>query len=264
MKSISVDPKFEEYAEVFYPLPPLPDFLQDQPDFGCWTSPECLPDHWAMKHFIYNFVDQQRFKVLETHASNLKHKVPCRAVLNEVVAGGKHVILKIEFEDGVVWIARVMFPRCEQNENHECMGGYLHENLDERIAGMESEIATLQYVGAMTSVPVPKVFGYDFNRDNNVGGPYMLMEMIPGETVAQRIKRQGGISGLEVQRILGQTADYLAQISNLRFSSLGRLRFKMDSKASPRLDPFRSGVGLSIRDSRENFKRQALNGISSS
>jgi len=99
MKSISVDPNFEEYAEVFYPLPPLREFLEDQPDFGCWTSPERLPNHWALKHFIYNFIDQQRFKVLETQASNLKHKVPCRAGLNEVVAGGKHVILKIKFGD---------------------------------------------------------------------------------------------------------------------------------------------------------------------
>ena len=82
---------------------------------------------------------------------------------------------------------------------------------------MESEIATLQYVRSRTSVPVPKVFGYDLNRDNDVGGPYILMEMIPGESVAQRIERQGGISGLEVQRIVAQTAAHVAQISSLRF-----------------------------------------------
>jgi serine/threonine protein kinase len=99
-------------------------------------------------------------------------------------------------------------------------------------------------VAEATSVPVPKVFGYDLRRDNNVGGPYMLMEMIHGETVAQRIKRQGGISGSEVQVILAQMADYLAQISSLRFDGLGRLRFNTDTECGPFLELFRSGTPL--------------------
>lgn len=198
MSSTSFESKFKEYAKVFYPLPPLPEFLRDHPRFGSWSSPFLLPDNWAMKHFIYKFVEQQNFKILEAHASGLRHNVPCRAVFHKVIAGGKHVLIKIMFEDGVEWVARIMFPQCPQSERHECMGGYPQDKLDHCIAGMESEIATLQYVGAMTSVPVPKVFGYDLNRDNDVGGPYILLEMIPGESVAQRIERQGGISGLEV------------------------------------------------------------------
>jgi hypothetical protein len=151
--------KFEEYVDLFYPLPPLPAFLKDQPDFGCWTCPENLPDNWAMKHFIENIIAEQRYKFLEDHAFTLRTNVPCHVVLNEVIAGGKHVVLKVEFEDGVVWIARIMFPRCEQSENHKCMGGYLEENFDERTSGMESEIATLKFVAETTSVPVPKVYG---------------------------------------------------------------------------------------------------------
>jgi len=240
MPSVSLVPKFKEYAKVFYPLPDLPAFLHDQPDFGCWTSPAHLPDNWAMKHFVRKLIIQERFKFLEDHAFSLRDKVPCHAVVSEVIAGGKHVVLELEFEDGVRWIARIMFPQCEQDDNHQCMGGYSEENFSDCIAGMESEIATLQHVAKATSVPVPRVFGYDLRKDNDIGGPYMLMEMIYGETVAQRIKRKGGIHGSEVQLILAQVADYLSQISRLRFKELGRLRFNEDAKDSPRLEPYRS------------------------
>ena len=239
MNSTSFESKFKKYEKVFYPLPPLPESFRDHPPFGSWTTPARLPDNWAMKHFIYKFVERQNFKILEAHASRLRPNVRCRTVSDEVIAGGQHVLIKIRFEDGVEWVARIMFPQCEQSESHKCMGGYWHEKLDDRIAGMESEIATLQYVRSRTSVPVPKVFGYDLNRDNDVGGPYILMEMIPGESVAQRIERQGGISGLEVQRIVAQTAAHVAQISSLRFSEFGRLRFNMDSPLNPRLEPVR-------------------------
>ena len=201
MKFKSLETKFDHYASIFYPLPPLPEFLTDQPHFGCWTQPEHFPDYWALKHFIIRLVNEERFKVLEAHASSLKDNVPCHVILDSVIAGGKHLALKVEFEDGIIWIARIIFPQCEQTKNHECIGGYQPGNLDDRIAEMESEIATLQYVRAMTSVPVPEVFGYDLNPGDSVGGPYMLMEMIPSETVAQRIERKGGISGYEVQRI---------------------------------------------------------------
>jgi hypothetical protein len=70
----------------------------------------------------------------------------------------------------------------------------------------------------------------------------MLMEMIHGETMDQRIKRQGGISGLEVQRILAQMAVYLSQLSNLRFQGFGRLGFDDNAKFTPRLELFQNAT----------------------
>lgn len=122
------------------------------------------------------------------------------------------------------------------------MGRFLEENVGDRVTGMESEIATLRYVAESTSVPVPTVFGNNLGI-NEVGGPYIPMEMIQGEMVAQRIKRQGGISGSEVQGILTQMARYLCQISSLRFHNLGRLMFSQDPKFSCRLESFQSGTG---------------------
>jgi len=241
-KSLPID--FEQYADVFYPLPPLPSFLRDHLDFGSWKAPDGLPDNWAMKHFISKCANENRFKFLENHASTLRREIPCSSVLNKVVAWRKHVILKLAFEDGVIWVARIMFPRCNQDENHKCLGGYLEENFRDRVAGIECEIATLQYVAEATSVPGPKVFGYNPGI-NQVGGPYMLMEMIDGETIAQRIKWRGGIWGSEVQAILAQMARYLSQISSLRFNSFRRLVFSEDRNLNPRLESFPSGTARS-------------------
>ena len=105
MHTTSIYTKFKEYANVFYPLPA---FLKYRPDFGCWKCLNDLPDNWAMKHFIENVIAEKRYKILEDHALILRGNIPCHAVLNEFIAGASHVILKIKFEDGVIWIARIM------------------------------------------------------------------------------------------------------------------------------------------------------------
>ena len=99
---------------------------------------------------------------------------------------------------------------------------------------MESEIATIQYVTEMTDIPAPRVFGYNLHHDNGVGGPYMLMEMVHGKSLQEHIESRGGISHVEVQRVLDQMSDYVAQLSNLRFKGIGRLRFGESSFGSNR------------------------------
>jgi aminoglycoside phosphotransferase (APT) family kinase protein len=42
----------------------------------------------------------------------------------------------------------------------------------------DSEVATLQYLREHTSVPVPKVFHYDSNPYNRLGGEYILMSKV--------------------------------------------------------------------------------------
>ncbi len=42
----------------------------------------------------------------------------------------------------------------------------------------ESEVATLRYLRAHTSVPVPEVYWYDANPYNRLGGEYIVMEKV--------------------------------------------------------------------------------------
>lgn len=181
------------------------------------------------------FIIERRFTVLEEHASKLRHGQECHVVLDEVIAGGQHVVVKLPFEDGVIWVVRISFPACPKDTlQTSCVGGFC--NYQREMLHMESEIATLQYVAEMTDIPAPRVFGYNLHHDNGVGGPYMLMEMVHGKSLQEHIESRGGISHVEVQRVLDQMSDYVAQLSNLRFKGIGRLRFG-ESSSSPRLDP---------------------------
>ena len=139
----------------------------------------------------------------------------------------------------------------------KCMSEDRFKFLEHHASNLRREIATLQYVAEATSVPVPKVFGYNLEI-NKVGGPYMLMEIIDGETIAQRIKRQGGIRGSEVQAILAQMAGYLSQISSLRFNSFGRLMFSQDPSFNTRLGSFEGGTASSCTNSASTYLMNTL------
>jgi hypothetical protein len=174
MQNTSIN-QFNQYADVFYRLP---EFLPQVsvPDFGAWVCPEDMSDGWAGKHFIQKLEKSGRFSYLATHASNLRQKIPCRVVFDEVIAGGQHMVLKIKFRDGVTWLARFRFPNCEQGDDHVCVGGYSQQRSAECQAEMESEIATLKHISDSTSVPVPRVYGYDLCQENTVGAMYLLMD----------------------------------------------------------------------------------------
>lgn len=124
---------------------------------------------------------------------------------------------------------------------------------------MDSEIATLLYVAEMTSVPVPKVYGWDLKQDNPVGAMYMLMEMVEGETVEQRIKQQDGITGFQVQKILTQMSRYTAELSSLRFDGIGRFRLTGGSKGDIRWEVFKShSHAVPLKKAADHFEEKLL------
>ena len=86
---------------------------------------------------------------------------------------------------------------------------------------MESEIATIQYVAANTSVPLPKVFGCDLSVHNGVSGPYMFMELVNGEALKVHFKKQRGIWGNEVRHVLRQMVQAGLDHSTRKFDSIG-------------------------------------------
>jgi len=223
--------------DVFYRVPPVPEFIRNLPVQGRWQAPDQLPSNWAATHFLEAMVRDRTLQVLERHASSLKDGVVCHVDLHQVIAGGQHVVVPLNFADGDVWVARVSFPACAENEQHQCCRGGFDEYLDE-VIDMESEIATLQLVASTTSVPVPKLFGYNLECQNTLGGPYMLCEMIDGETVEQLIARQGGIFRSQVRSLVDEMTEFVFQLSQLRFDGIGRLRFG-ESPKSPRLAPLR-------------------------
>ena len=221
----------------FYILPPAPGWLKEVPQLGLWQSPNMLPEEWAGRHFIEHFFATGQNRELEDYASGLRNGMRSEVRRDAMNAGGQHVLFKIEFGDGVVWLARIRFPRCPILD-HKCVGGF--RDYEVAMKSMESEIATMNYIATNTGVPVPKVFGYDL-RSNSIGGPYMLMEMAVGDTLELRMKKQGGIWKSQAERLLKQMVSLVAELSTIKFDGIGRLQFG-ETEASYNLvdydDPF--------------------------
>ncbi|CAE6385253.1 unnamed protein product [Rhizoctonia solani] len=75
---------------------------------------------------------------------------------------------------------------------------------------MLSEVATLRYISAYTSIPVPRVYAWNTNTSNPVGADYMIMEK-QVEISAAKYQAEGCNAG----------AEHLAALFSLRFQQAG-------------------------------------------
>lgn len=78
--------------------------------------------------------------------------------------GGLHLVRRLNFQDGTLWVARIQKPESKSTER------------------LLQEIHTMAVVRERSDIPVPKVFAYEADCNNAVGSPFMFMEFIPGDT----------------------------------------------------------------------------------
>ncbi|KAJ7769081.1 hypothetical protein DFH07DRAFT_806828 [Mycena maculata] len=85
---------------------------------------------------------------------------------------------------------------------------------------LPSEVATMRYLKANTSIPIPNIYFYDEDSDGEVGGPWMLMEYVEGEALPyswETMNRE------QKHSICQSIAEYWNQLLSLRFDALGSL-----------------------------------------
>jgi Phosphotransferase enzyme family len=197
-----------------------PSIADGFPLFGRWVPRESFIPNWAATEFLNGFFSERYDIPLAAHASNIRNGEKCTVDQSSFNAGGQHLVMHIRFEDDVTWLARIRFPPCTR-DGHRCVGGF--RTFRNAALSMESEIATIMYVKKNTSLPVPRVYGYDLGRDNCVSAPYMLIEEISGTNVEERIFRDGGIYGVQMKSVDRQVREFIAELATLRFNKIGRL-----------------------------------------
>ncbi|EFW99204.1 hypothetical protein CMQ_5625 [Grosmannia clavigera kw1407] len=122
--------------------------------------------------------------------------------------GGMHIHREILFDDGSVWLARIL------RENHT--------SFDDRLSNqiLLSECATLQWLQSVDGVPSPRVHGFGLrgDRQNNEVGDvaYMLIEKLPGRPFDTHIATKGQRNKVlsqwsAVQRIWSFLADKMTR-----------------------------------------------------
>lgn len=83
-----------------------------------------------------------------------------------------------------------------------------------------SEVATLSFVRANTSIPVPRVVAFDADYSNELGFEWILMEGINSNHFPLQ-ERWRELSWLQKELLVRKVADYVAQLSGLELSGIG-------------------------------------------
>ncbi|EAU81509.2 protein kinase subdomain-containing protein PKL/CAK/Fmp29 [Coprinopsis cinerea okayama7 len=111
-----------------------------------------------------------------------------------------------------------------------------HEELVARVARrfmprlkVESEVATISYLRQKTNVPVPKVYHYDSNPYNRLGGEFILMSKAPGIPLSRVYH---GLAYNDLVKLVKNLARIVLPLFAHRFSDIGSLYFGPDPRAN--------------------------------
>ncbi|KAL8787243.1 MAG: hypothetical protein Q9195_007853 [Heterodermia aff. obscurata] len=87
----------------------------------------------------------------------------------------------------------------------------------------ESEVATLAYLRAKTSIPVPRAIAWNSSADNDLGFEWILMDKVAGVELRSVWRRMLWQRKLE---LVDKLAGFIHQLRAHTFSSIGSLYFK--------------------------------------
>ena len=88
-----------------------------------------------------------------------------------------------------------------------------------------SEVATMDFVRRKVNIPVPEVFDYSIESNNEVGSEYIIMEYVRGEPLGTY---WDDLQITDKGRIVLQLVEQLSPLLALQFSKYGNLYFKSD------------------------------------
>jgi isoamyl acetate esterase len=186
------------------------------PNFGdYWTGTDC--HHPKTAAVIKDFMSTLSFQSLVDHANSIRGRADCRIDAHRFQCGKDHVIFAMHFTgDGAIWIARISLPP-----------GAIEFNIS--FEEMKSEIATIRFIRANSTIPVPDVYGYNLEQDNQFGAPYVFLQALPG-----RILKPLPLLEDEIRpRVYQQVASIIVQISQLPpWSQIGLIQDTPTSSTS--------------------------------
>ncbi|KAI1119030.1 phosphotransferase family protein [Nemania sp. NC0429] len=149
--------------------------------------------------------------------------------LHRPIRGGYNIVFRLEYKDGSSVAMRiprkgiVKFP-------------------DEKV---RYEVATMRYIAAQTTIPVPQVYHFGTAAENPTGlGPFIIMEYIEHERTMSEAMidpdlefdaphvLDSKISEQKLEFLYRQMADILLQLSTARFPRIGSLVEEKDGRFS--------------------------------
>ena len=140
------------------------------------------------------------------------------------LSGGYNIVRFLHMDDknGTELVVRVPFQPEE---------GWNAENSKLIASRMSSEVATMQYLSAHTSIPVPRIIHHSVEVDSNgIGSPYIIMTKVEGIALSS-IWDDMEDSKREI--VLRQVVDILLELASQRFDKVGML-FRQENHTDPK------------------------------
>ncbi|KAI0165358.1 phosphotransferase family protein [Hypoxylon sp. FL1284] len=194
-------------------MPSKPRYVSSDQDDIIWQKLEEDTDD-ALKHI------RSKETYLAVAGVILKHRNGTAKELHPVIKGGYNIVYRLEYEDGTSIIMRIpikgVVPFPEEKIRYE--------------------VATMKYVAANTTIPVPRVIYHGPASENPTGlGPFMIMEYIehhhnmsrelldPTRGLGERPMLNPKVGSEKIEFLYAQMANVLLQLSNLKFPRIGSL-----------------------------------------
>jgi hypothetical protein len=204
---------------------------------AAWTGGEEYGGEYTER--IDDFLCKVNTSALLSYASSLRGNRSC-TLSREFSVGNFNLVRKLEFEDGVSWIARLRMPSmpdstpvpplilkkrcawaCSPNSTRWTSFGIYH------LGRLFPSCLTLNFHRQNTDIPIPRVYGYDLDPGNSIGCPFSLLEYIHGNT-AEEVSRHypGDHEGVPAQfeeKFWRQIAKIMIQLGSIRLSRIGSI-----------------------------------------
>ncbi|KAH8150739.1 uncharacterized protein LAJ45_05435 [Morchella importuna] len=93
---------------------------------------------------------------------------------------------------------------------------------------------TIRFIRKNTTTPIPEIIKFDYNSENEIASPYMMMRFAEGSPVCQLCWDETGPTPLEEcrHRILDNIASAMSQLSQFTYQKIGSLQFAEDPRYS--------------------------------
>ena len=172
-----------------------------------------------------------RLNQVQSHESAQKRSTDLTChVQQPPLIGSYNMVYVIVFSDGLRWTARIPGSGVSSFGQHE-------EQM------LMTSIRTTGLIGSSTTIPVPRIHGWNLDRNNLVRVPYLLASFIEGKLLSET---WSGYEEAKKVDILKRIAHMMSQLHTFQFNEIGSLVWKSD-ELKPDVDAI-TGLGSTYEE----------------
>ncbi|KAL9032859.1 MAG: hypothetical protein Q9180_006268, partial [Flavoplaca navasiana] len=159
--------------------------------------------------------------------SLLKIRYSCK-VVKPALRGSFNILFPIRFRDKTEWLLKVPANGCDGWD-------------DMSARALTSEVLTMKLIYNNSSIPVPRIYGYDSTPNNLLKCPYIMMERIEGTPLHHGWFQHEGLAdskdmireqALEVfrERALKDLSVMMVQLHSFTFNRVGAVHYNASTR----------------------------------